>query len=642
MRDRGRPRPSTVAVEHQTIRCAISTNAGATVARSIGARSHARSGRQPGPRPSESRKSHLRERDARYTFVAPPSGQCRPAVATPSRAPPLRGARPGLTARTHTDDTGDDPEWSIAICPPPQGLYDPRFEHDAAASASSSTCRAASSHAHRRPGAHRGVLPEPPRRGRRRGRHRRRRRHPRPDPRRASTARSSTSSCRRAGAYATGIAFLPADDVDARCVDAIEKVLADEGFAVLGWRDVPDRRRRARRERPRGDAGVPAGVRRQGRPRRRRARAPRVHRAQAHRARDRRVLPVAVGARRRLQGHAHARPARRRSTPTSHDERVESALALVHSRFSTNTFPRWPLAHPYRMLAHNGEINTRAGQRELDARPRRRAGSRRCCPATSSAPSRSARPTRPTRRASTRRSSCSTSAGRPLHHAILMMIPEAWENHESMDAPTQGVLPLPRVADGAVGRPGVDRVHRRHGHRRGARPQRPAPVALLGHRRRPRDHGERGRRARRRPRERSCKKGRLEPGRMFLVDTTQGRIIPDDEIKAELAAQQPYQEWLDAGLVHLDDLPPQFPLVPQHSSAVQQQRMFGYTQEDLRLAHRADGAQRGRVARLDGHRHAGAGALRPAAACSTTTSSSCSRRSRTRRSTPSSKSSSRR
>ena len=126
--------------------------------------------------------------------------------------------------------------------------------------------------------------------------------------------------------------------------------------------------------------------------------------------------------------------------------------------------------------------------------------------------------------------------------------------------------------------------------------------------------------------EKIVKKGRLEPGKIFLVDTTQGRIIPDDEIKAELAALQPYQEWLDAGLVHLDDLPPQFPLVPQHSSAVQQQRMFGYTQEDLRLDHRADGAQRGRVARFDGHRHAGAGDLRPARACSTSTSSSCSRR----------------
>src|SRR6202030_842474 len=79
------------------------------------------------------------------------------------------------------------------------------------------------------------------------------------------------------------------------------------------------------------------------------------------------------------------------------------------------------------------------------------------------------------------------------------------------------------------------------------------------------------------------RKGRLEPGKTFLVDTAQGRIIPDDEIKAELADMEPYQDWLDAGLVHLDDLPPQFPRVPKHSSAVQQQRMFGYTQEDLRL-----------------------------------------------------------
>src|SRR5207253_3727734 len=79
------------------------------------------------------------------------------------------------------------------------------------------------------------------------------------------------------------------------------------------------------------------------------------------------------------------------------------------------------------------------------------------------------------------------------------------------------------------------------------------------------------------------KKGRLEPGKIFLVDTAQRRFIPDEEIKADLASQHPYQEWLDAGLVHLEDLPPQFPLVPQHSSAVQQQRMFGYTEEDLRL-----------------------------------------------------------
>ena len=123
----------------------------------------------------------------------------------------------------------------------------------------------------------------------------------------------------------------------------------------------------------------------------------------------------------------------------------------------------------------------------------------------------------------------------------------------------------------------------------------------------------RGRRARRRRPRRSCSKGRLEPGKIFLVDTTQGRIIPDDEIKAELAALHPYQDWLDAGLVL-----PRRPAaaVPARAAA----QLGGAAAAHVRLHagrpapdHRADGAQRGRVARLDGHRHAGAGDLRPAA-----------------------------
>ena len=163
-----------------------------------------------------------------------------------------------------------------------------------------------------------------------------------------------------------------------------------------------------------------------------------------------------------------------------------------------------------------------------------------------------------------------------------MMIPEAWENHEAMDAerkafyryhsalmePWDGPASI-AFTDGTVIGAVLDR--------NGLRPSRywvtdddrvimASEVGVLDV-----------------PPEKIVRKGRLEPGRTFLVDTTQGRIIPDDEIKAELASLLPYQEWLDAGLVHLDDLPPQFPLVPQHSSAVQQQRMFGYTQEDLRL-----------------------------------------------------------
>src|SRR5438477_166529 len=164
-------------------------------------------------------------------------------------------------------------------------------------------------------------------------------------------------------------------------------------------------------------------------------------------------------------------------------------------------------------------------------------------------------------------------AGRPLHHAILMMIPEAWENHESMDAkrkafyryhaalmePWDGPASI-AFTDGTVIGAVLDR--------NGLRPSRywvtdddrvimASEVGVLDV-----------------PPEHVVRKGRLEPGRTFLVDTTQGRIIPDDEIKAELANMLPYQEWLDAGLVHLDDLPPQFPLVPQPSSAVPGFRPF--------------------------------------------------------------------
>ena len=160
---------------------------------------------------------------------------------------------------------------------------------------------------------------------------------------------------------------------------------------------------------------------------------------------------------------------------------------------------RWPLAHPYRYIAHNGEINTVKGNRNWMRGPRGAAGSR-------PDPGRP-RPAVPdlhagrvaTRRPSTRCSSCCTSAAASLPHAVLMMIPEAWENHAEMDAERAGVLRVPLHADGAVGRPGLRRLHRRHPDRRRARPQRPAPGALLGHRRRPGRAGLRGRRARHRP-----------------------------------------------------------------------------------------------------------------------------------------------
>ena len=216
--------------------------------------------------------------------------------------------------------------------------------------------------------------------------------------------------------------------------------------------------------------------------------------------------------------------------------------------------------------------------------------------------------------------------GRSLPHAVLMMIPEAWERHESDGPRTPGVLPVPRVADGAVGRPGVGVLHRRHRHRRRAGPQRPAPVAHLGDRRRPRRHGLRGRRARPRPRHRRARRCGCSPAACSSSTPPQGRIVADEEIKAELAAEHPYQEWLDAGSV-----PHRRPAAGRlRADAAPPGRVAS---ADVRLhlrgaqpAGRADGAHRCRGARLDGHRHPDRGAVRSGRGCSTTTSSSCSPR----------------
>jgi glutamate synthase (NADPH/NADH) large chain len=382
-----------------------------------------------------------------------------------------------------------------------------------------------------------------------------------------------------AGAYATGIVFLPPDKAGETRRD-VEKVFADEGFTLLGWRDVPV------------DASQPGASARELMP---------VF-AQVFVAGDglrgdtleRHVYMARKRAEHETDAYFPSLSSRvvvykgmltpdqlRRFYADLGDERVESALALFHSRFSTNTFPSWPLAHPYRMLAHNGEINTVQGNenwmraREGVMRSGLLPGDiERAFPICTPGASDTAR--------FDEALELLNVAGRPLHHAILMMIPEAWENHESMDAPRKAFYryhasllePWDGPAsiaftDGTVIGAVLDR--------NGLRPSRywvtdddrvimASEVGVLDV-----------------PPEKIVRKGRLEPGKIFLVDTIQGRIIPDDEIKADLAAQQPYAEWLAAGLVHLDDLPPQFPLVPQHSSAVQQQRMFGYTEEDLRL-----------------------------------------------------------
>ena len=224
--------------------------------------------------------------------------------------------------------------------------------------------------------------------------------------------------------------------------------------------------------------------------------------AQAGRARDRPVPGQPVQRDDRVQGHAD-RAAAGAVLPRPVRPAVPSAIALVHARFSTNTFPSWPLAHPYRLIAHNGEINTIRGNRNwMRAREAQLAadvlgtdaagrGIERLLPILDDTVSDSAS-----------FDACLELlhlGGRSLPHAVLMMIPEPWENnfahgpgrrefyrfHASLMEPWDG--------------PGADRVHRRHRYRRGAGPQRAAARPVLGDRRRPGRAGQRGRRAGHRP-----------------------------------------------------------------------------------------------------------------------------------------------
>jgi glutamate synthase (ferredoxin) len=268
--------------------------------------------------------------------------------------------------------------------------------------------------------------------------------------------------------------------------------------------------------------------------------------------------------------------------PDLSDPLMETALALVHSRFSTNTFPSWDRAHPYRYIAHNGEINTvRGNVNWMHAREALFQSAafgddmRKILPIINPKGSDSAM--------FDNTLELLVLAGRSLPHAMMMMIPEPWSNHQSMDDAKRAFYQyhsaLMEPWDGPASIAFTD--GRRIGavlDRNGLRPSRyyvtkdglvvmaseagvldiPAADVLL--------------------------KGRLQPGRMFLVDTEEGRIVEDEEIKREIANERPYRQWINDHQVHLNDLPdaPQVPQ-PDHETLLQRQIAFGYTFEDERL-----------------------------------------------------------
>jgi len=394
--------------------------------------------------------------------------------------------------------------------------------------------------------------------------------------------------------YAVGLAFLPVeDDQRSKAVELIERLAAEEKLRVLGWRELevrPD------------EAGVGPSAQ---------SCMPRFAQlfvAAEDNPAEEPITGIALDRlafclRKRAERDSAAlgcgtyfaslssRTLVYKGMLTTHqlpaffadltDERLESAIALVHSRFSTNTFPSWPLAHPFRYVAHNGEINTIRGNRN-------RMRAREALLASKLIPGDLDR----LYPICTDGASDSASfdevlellhlGGRALPHAVLMMIPEAWENHAEMDPARRAFYKFHSsvmepwdgpacvtFTDGTLVGAVLDR--------NGLRPARWWQLAdgrvVLASESGVLDV----------PPDQVVAKGRLQPGRMFLVDTEAGRIVADEEIKSALAAELPYDEWLHAGLLEVQGLPTREHVVQPHESVLRRQLTFGYTEEELRI-----------------------------------------------------------
>ncbi|WP_168581604.1 glutamate synthase large subunit [Gephyromycinifex aptenodytis] len=385
------------------------------------------------------------------------------------------------------------------------------------------------------------------------------------------------------GHYVAGTAYLPVEHEERDQVRAaITDLAREEGLQVLGWREVPINTQ---------DIGaaaleaMPAFEQLFLAPEQEHVHGLALERlAFCLRKRAERELEVYFPS---LSGRTHVYKGmltpHQLTTffPDLKDERLVTELALVHSRFSTNTFPAWPLAHPYRFIAHNGEINTVRGNRNwMQARESLLHSDliggdlERLFPICTPGASDSA--------SFDEVLELLHLGGRSLPHAMLMMIPEAWEKHAEMDParaafyeyhslfmePWDGPACV-TFTDGTL----IGAVLDRNGLRPGRYWITDDGLVVLGSEAGVLDIDP----------ARIKKRGRLKPGHMFLVDTEHGRIVGDEEIKAGLAAQHPYSEWLQEGLIHLCDLPEREHILHTPSSVARRQQTFGYTQEELRL-----------------------------------------------------------
>jgi len=478
--------------------------------------------------------------------------------------------------------------------PPPQGLYDPRNEHDACGFGFVVDLQGRKSHAivrsalevlvnleHRgasgsekNTGDGAGILIQIPH---------------------AFLAREAAKLGFRLpapGRYGVGMLFLPQDAQSrATCERLFEDAVAQEGQKILGWRDVPTDNE---------SLGATA-----------KAAQPVIRQVFVGRGPDledmaferklyvvRRLVEKAVGRSAIPQKGMFYVPSLSHRTvvykgmlnasqlrafyPDLSDEALEAAIGMVHSRFSTNTFPSWSRAHPYRYISHNGEINTLRGNINwMHARQTQMASKlfgddlKKVLTVIDTDGSDSSMFDNVLE--------LLHLSGRSLPHAMMMMVPEPWSRHESMSPEKKAFYEfhscLMEPWDGPASIAFTDGT--RVGavlDRNGLRPSRyyvtkddlvvmASEVGVLDI-----------------PADRIVAKGRLQPGRVFLVDTAEHRIVADDELKQQIASEQPYRRWLDEYLVDLDELPPPPSVIaPDHETVLRRQEEFGYTAEDVRV-----------------------------------------------------------
>ncbi|MBL8307376.1 MAG: glutamate synthase subunit alpha, partial [Rubrivivax sp.] len=395
------------------------------------------------------------------------------------------------------------------------------------------------------------------------------------------------------GEYGVGMIFLPKEHASRlACEQEMERAIKAEGQVLLGWRDVP-----VDREMPMSPTV--------------RAKEPVIRQVFIGRGHDvivpdalerklyviRKTASAAIQALKLTHSREYYVPSMSCRTVIYKgllladqvgiyykdlaDPRAVSALALVHQRFSTNTFPEWPLAHPYRMVAHNGEINTVKGNFNwMRARegvmksPVLGDDLKKLYPISFEHQSDTA--------TFDNALELLTMSGYPLAHAAMMMIPEAWENHELMDARRRAFYEYHAAMlepwDGPAAMVFTD--GKQIGatlDRNGLRPARyivtDDDLVVMA--------SESG--VLPVPESKIVKKWRLQPGKMFLIDIEQGRIVDDEELKNQFAFAKPYRQWIENVRVRLDGLPAGAAAAPSTESLLDRQQAFGYTQEDLKF-----------------------------------------------------------